>query len=209
MKTSIKTIIALALTTVIISGTTLVASANDNQITVLSETKKIDKINVAGNVEVILVQSANESVKVYDNYYSKNALVQQKEGELRISSFEKKTLTVVVYVASLSSITASNNATVKTSGVFNTLGLDVTLNDKAVANLNTTTVNLFTKVNGEATLTLTGSTEDYYAVMGSIAKLNMDRFSALSTNIQSQNVALANNAITNNSLPTGDELYNL
>jgi hypothetical protein len=209
MKTSIKTIIALALTTAVISGTTLAAKANDNQITVLSETKKIDKINVAGNVEVILVQSANESVKVYDNYYSKNALVQQQNGELRISSFDKKPLTVVVYVASLSSITASNNATVKTNGVFNTLGLDVTLNDKASAHLNTNTVNLFTKVNGQANLTLTGSTEDYYAVMGSVAKLNMAQFSALSTNIQSQNVALATIATTLNSLPTGDELYNL
>ena len=192
MKTSIKTLIAVAITAVTLTSSSVIAKAADqNAVTVLSEVKKVNKINVSGNVELILVQSADESVKVNDNYFSKNALVQQKDGELRISSFNKETLTVVVYVTNLSSITASDNATVKTFGKFNTLSLDVNLKDQATATLNTNTISLYTNLTGQSSLTLTGNTTDYSAVMGSVAKVNMAQFAAESTNIQSQNVSIA------------------
>ena len=165
MKTSIKTLIAATLTVVVLTSSALTTKANDNAVTVLSDVKKVNKINVSGNVELILVQSDNQSVKVYDNYYTKNALVQQKDGELRISSYEKETLTVVVYVTSLNSITASDNAIVKTSGKFSALDLDVNLNDNAKAILNTNTISLNTNVKGNADLTLTGTTLAYNAVV--------------------------------------------
>ena len=91
MKTSIKSIIALAVTAVVLTGSTFTVNASEPKTTtVLTSAKKVTKIDVAGNVELILVQSENESVKVYDNYFAKNALVQQKDGELRISSFTKE-----------------------------------------------------------------------------------------------------------------------
>lgn len=209
MKTAIKTLFAIALTTVL--STTVastVKAADNNTITVLSEVKKVNKINVSGNVEVILVQSPTESVKVYDNYYSKNALVQQQDGELRISSFNKETLTVVVYVNSLSTITASDNAKVKTYGKFNALSLDVNLKDNATANLNTNTVSLNSNLSGQSNLTLAGSTSEYNATMGSVAKVNLDQFAAQTTNIQSQNVVIAK-AVAVNELPTSDDLFTL
>lgn len=207
MKTAIKTL-AIALTTILSTTVASTVKADNNTVTVLSEVKKVNKINVSGNVEVILVQSPNESVKVYDNYYAKNALVQQQDGELRISSFNKETLTVVVYVSNLSSITASENAKVKTYGKFNTLSLDVNLKDSAVANLNTNTVNLNSNLSGQANLTLAGSTSAYTATMGSVAKVNLDQFAAETTNIQSQNVVMAK-AATTNELPTSEDLFNL
>ncbi|TKC12645.1 hypothetical protein FA048_03230 [Pedobacter polaris] len=209
MKTSIKSLIALAVTGLVLTTATINVKAEDNtQVTVLSEVKKVNKINVCGNVELILVQSADESVKVYDNYFSKNALVQQKNGELRISSFNKETLTVVVYVTSLTEITASNNASVRTSGKFNTLDLAVNLNDNATAKLNTNTISLSTNVGGQANLTLSGSTTAYDAVLGSVAKVNMEQFVAETTNIKSQNAAIAT-VIAPVTLPTSDDLVNL
>lgn len=208
MKTSIKNLIALTLTAVVLTSTSIAAQAKDNTVTVLSEVKKVNAINVSGNVELILVQSADESVKVYDNYFSKNALIQQKDGELRVSSFNKETLTVVVYVNNLSSISASDNATVKTFGKFSAVNLDVNLKDQAVANLNTNTVNLYTNLSGQANLTLTGTTADYNAVMGSVAKVNMAQFAAESTNIQSQNVRFAKVAAPVE-LPTADDIITL
>lgn len=205
MKTAIKTLFAIALTTVL--STTVASSvkaADNNTITVLSEVKKVNKISVSGNVEVILVQSPNESVKVYDNYYAKNALVQQQDGELRISSFNKETLTVVVYVSNLSSISASDNAKVSTYGKFNALSLDVNLKDNAVANLNTNTINLNSNLNGQANLTLAGSTSTYNATMGSVAKVNLDQFAAENTNIQSQNVVVAKTVATLNDIDASD-----
>ena len=193
MKNSIKNLAAaLTLTGVLFTGSAFANKTTDNpQVTVLAEVKKVNKINVAGNVELILVQSADESVKVYDNYFSKNALVQQKDGELRISSFEKETLTVVVYLAQINEITASNDASVKTSGKFNGLDLSVNLKDNASAQLNTNTISLNTNVNGNANLTLSGTTETLNAVLGSVAKVNMDNFAAQSTSIKSKNVIVA------------------
>ena len=188
MKTSIKTLIALTITAIVLTAASINVKAEDNtRVTVLSEVKKVNKINVAGNVELILVQSADESVKVYDSYFSKNALVQHKDGELRISSFNKETLTVVVYVANLNSINATNNATVTTYGKFNTLSLDVNLSNNATAVLNTNTINLTTNINGSAGLTLSGTTEEYKATMSSFARVNTDNFAAVSTSIQSKN----------------------
>jgi len=188
MKTSIKTLVALAITAVVLTGSTVNSFATEiKKETVLAEVKKVNKINVSGNVELILVQSTNESVKVYDDYYAKNALVQQKNGELRISSFNKEILTIVVYVNSLTEITATDHASVRTSGKFNTLALDVNLKDNATASLDINTLNLFTNVADSANLTLTGSTESYSSLMGSLAQVNMSKFSSESTNIQSKN----------------------
>lgn len=196
MKTSIKTIIAIALTTVLFATSTVATFAADGKKeTILTDVKKVNKINVSGNVELILVQSTDESVKVYDDYYAKNALVQQKDGELRISSFNKEALTVIVYVNNLTSITASDNASVKTFGKFNAVALDVTLQDKATANLNTNTLELNTNVSGIAKLTLAGATETYNGLMGSFANVNMESFAAESKSIQSKNTAVAKTVV--------------
>ncbi len=187
MNTSIKNLIAATLTLVVLTSTTMITKADDNKVTVLADVKKVNKINVSGNVELILVQSADESVKVYDNYYTNNALVQQKNGELRVSSYNKETLTVVVYVSNLTSITASDNATVKTFGKFSALDLVVNLTDNAKAELNTNTISLNTNVRGNADLTLTGSTLEYNASLNNISKVNMNAFVAESSSIRSQN----------------------
>ena len=44
-----------------------------------------------------------------------------------------------------------------------------------------------TNVADSANLTLTGSTESYSSLMGSLAQVNMSKFSSESTNIQSKN----------------------
>ena len=206
MKTSIKNLFAAILTVAIsASATTFVNAKEAKKVTVVSEVKNFSKLNVSGNVEVILVQSQNQSVQVYDNYYAKNALVQAKNGELRISSFDKEKLTVVVYASQLSEITASDNATIKTSGKFNALSLEVNLKNQSKATLNTNTVDLFVKINGEATLNLSGSTTDYNAIIGSVASLNMDKFAAENSSIQSKNTAVVQKVV-NTGLPTEEIL---
>ena len=188
MKTSIKTLISTLLTTVVLTGSAFASSdepKNTNTITVLNQVKNISKLVVSGNVEVFLIQASTESVKVYDSYYSKNALVQQEQGVLRISSFQKETLKVAVYVNNLSSIQASDNATVKTFGKVSFLSLDVILKDKASADIDANTVSLYTSVKDSASLTLSGSTEDHTAVLGSVAKMSMNHFTAASSSVSS------------------------
>jgi hypothetical protein len=207
MKTAIKNLFAAILTVAISASAPAFANAKEaKKVTVLSTVKNFNKLNVSGNVEVILVQSASPSVQVYDNYYAKNALVQEKDGELRISSFDKETLTVVVYASQLNEITASDKAVVKTSGKFSALSLEVNLKDQAKATLNTNTVDLFAKVNDKASLNLSGSTTDYNAVIGSLASLSAEKFTAENSNIQSKNTAVAQKQSVSNSLPTEDIL---
>lgn len=185
MKTSIKTLFAAALSLVVLSSSAFASSdvKDSNKVTVLNQVKNISKIEVKGNVEVILVQAPTESVKVYDSYYSKNALVQQQDGVLRISSFQKETLTVAVYVRNLSSIEASDDSTIKTFGKVNFLSLNVDLKGNAKADINANTVNMYTSVKDSASLKLSGSTTEHYAVLGAKAKMSMDQFAADSTSV--------------------------
>ena len=207
MKTSIKNLFAAILTVAIsASATSLVNATATKKVTVVGEVKKFNKLNVAGNVEVILVQSPNQSVQVYDSYYSKNALVQEKNGELRISSFDKETLTVVVYANQLNEITASDNAVVKTNGKFSALSLAVTLKDQAKAILNTDTIDLFANVNGQSNLTLSGKTTEYIAAINSTSSINMDKFTAENSSIQAKNTAVAQKQSVSTELPSGDVL---
>ncbi|RDC56725.1 hypothetical protein DU508_05845 [Pedobacter chinensis] len=186
MKNSIKNLFAAALVMVTLSGATLAAKASENNAgyTVLNQVKNISKIIVSGNVKLILVQDDKEGVEVYDAYYRKNALVQQQGSELRISSFDKTTLMVVAHVNNISSIEASNTATVATAGNFNVLSLNVVLNDKATADIKANTISLSTTVNDAASLKLEGSTESHIAVVGAESKMKMNEFTAQETNIK-------------------------
>lgn len=184
MKTSIKTLFAATLALVVLTGSAFASTdTKESNVTVLSQVKNINKIVANGNVEVILVQAPTESVKVYDSYYSKNALVQQQDDVLRISSFQKEKLTVAVYVRNLSTIEAADNATVKTFGKINFLSLDVILKDKATADINANTISLYTSIKDNANLKLSGATTDHYAVMGAQAKMSMDQFVADNTSV--------------------------
>lgn len=187
MKIAIKNLFATALTLVVLTSSAFASTTKPlaNKVTVLSQVKNISKIVVSGNVEVLLLQAPVESVKVYDGYYAKNALVQQENGELRISSFEKETLTVAVYVRELSTIELGDNSTVKTYGKVNFLSLDVVLNGSAKADIDANTVNLTTTVKDNAKLALSGSTTDLHVGLTAQAKVNMDRFIAENTSVNS------------------------
>jgi hypothetical protein len=204
MNTSIKNLFASLLTIVVLTSSAFASDdVNSNhKVTVLSQVKNINKVIVNGNVEVILVQAPTESVKVYDTYYSKNALVQQENGILRISSYQKETLTVAVYVRNLSSIEASGNANVKTFGKINFLSLDVILKDKATAEINAETITLYTSIKDNASLKLSGSTTDHTAILGSLAKMSTDQFTAECASVSSiapvyANVKVAKQTLAN------------
>lgn len=217
MKTSIKNLFVVALGLVTMTTS---AFANDNvksvketkvnNVTILNQVKNINKIVVSGNVDVFVMQTPTEGVKVYDSYYSKNALVQQKDGVLRISSFEKERLAVTVYVRNISAIEASDNAAVKTYGKVNFLSLDVILKDRASADINANTINLYTSVKDNSSLKLSGATEEHYALMGTSAKMTTGSFVAARSDVKSiapKYVAQAKTvATTLESLAIADEL---
>lgn len=187
MKTSIKNLIATTFGLIVLTTVSFKVQAEDNNVTVLAEVKKVNKINVSGNVEVIIVQSAEERVNVYDNYYTKNALVQQKDGELRISSYANEKLTVVVYLNQLKSIIASDKAQIRTSGELTSLALDITLKDQASASLNVNAIELNTQVSNAAALNLVGKTIDYNAFVSANSQVKMNGFTTENSSIIANN----------------------
>jgi hypothetical protein len=193
MKTLTKTLFALLVASVTLTSAVSAKTIDvDNNVTTLTSVKNISKIVVSGNVNIILIQDDKESVKVYDKYYSKNAMVQQQGGTLRICSFEDKPLSVVVFVNNLSSIEASNQSKVRTEGRFQLLNLEVKLSDRATADINANTVSLFTSVKDASDLKIAGTTDSHIILMGDLANLTMDQFAANETSISSKpTIALA------------------
>ncbi|MCD8739398.1 DUF2807 domain-containing protein [Mucilaginibacter roseus] len=176
------TIITIATICSLAFGSVNAATAdkfNDNAATVLSDVKNINKIEVRGNVELYVSNSVNDRVKVYNRYYTESALVQNNNGVLRISSYSAKKLVVWVSANDLRSITAYDNATVKSFGTLSAINLNVTLNNKATAQLDIDSYSADVKVNDNAKADLTGSVTDYAINYGGSTSVNYGKLVAM------------------------------
>ncbi|MCC8426661.1 GIN domain-containing protein [Mucilaginibacter sp. UR6-11] len=162
MKTRIVTLITLL--TIVLSVTianAAIPNNNGNQAAVFVATNNISKIEASGNVEVYVTNGDKDQVKVYDKYYAENALVQDKNGVLRIASYTADKLVVLVTVADLRAITASDNATIKSCGTLSAIDLSVVLNNSASAQLKLNALAVNFTVNNHSTANLSGNVNDY------------------------------------------------
>jgi hypothetical protein len=163
MKTGIVTLITIAVIALstTVSGATTINTHNNNNAIVNVAVNNISKIEASGNVEVYITNGDKDDVKVFDKYYSKNALVQTKDGVLRISSYGKDKLVVLVTVSDLRAITAYDNAVIKSKGKLSAIDLIVTLNNNASAQLNLDAYAASFTINNRATANLSGNVNDY------------------------------------------------
>lgn len=177
MKTKFFSIITIL--AVILSFTvTANASSLKDAYTVLSDISAIDKIEVHGNVELFISDAAADQVKVYDNYYSESALVQNKNGVLSIASYKNQKLIVWVSANDLRSVSAYDNAQVKSFGKLSKIEFNVELHDNASAKLNLDAFNASLTVKDNAKADLTGSAN----------QLNLNR--DIESNVKSNNFAV-------------------
>jgi len=182
MKTRIVTLITLL--TIILSVTMASAATKNvdgNQAAVMVATNNINKIEASGNVEVYITNGDKDQVKVFDKYYAKNALVQDKDGVLRISSYTAEKLVVLVTVTDLHSITANDNATVKSYGTLAAIDLNVTLNNNASAQLKLDAFAADIIVNNRATANLSGNVNDYSLKYSQSSTVNKTELVAANT----------------------------
>lgn len=181
MKTKISTIsrsliLVLVLITITSSRNPAKAAEPAAKTTLLTGVKNISRIEVSGNVEILLTQGAEEQVKVYDEYYSKNALVQWEDGVLRISSYQDKKLTVLVGVTHVQSISAAGNAVIRSVNRLSSIDLEVCLKDNAAAFLDAQALNLATSLTDFAKLELSGEAESQQIIMSEAAQLKAESF---------------------------------
>ncbi|QQL50474.1 GIN domain-containing protein [Mucilaginibacter ginkgonis] len=126
----------LTIITVLIALISTSTAFGNNASTVLKETGAINKIEVRGNVDLYVSDATSDQIKVYNKYYAENALVQNKNGLLRITSYNNEKLVVWVSATDLRSITAYDNATVNSFGNLSKIEFNVELHNRAQANLN-------------------------------------------------------------------------
>lgn len=179
MKTTILTLIAaVTLTTTGIANAEVKPVTNNNNTTVLTEVTRINQIEARGNVEVYITNGAKDEVKVFDNYYAQNALVQGNNGTLRISSYTKDKLVVLVTVTDLRSVSAYDNAAIKSKGTLSALELDVKLNNTATAQLKLDAITANVTANDRAKADLSGSVEDYSLTYAQSSTVNRTELTA-------------------------------
>lgn len=172
---TIVAIIALAFGTVNVSNA---ATKKHNVVTVLENVKNINNIEVHGNVQVYVSDGPADQVKVYNDYYAENALVQNQNGTLRISSYKAEKLVVWVTVNELKSINAYDNAEVSSFGKLSEIELGVNLFDNATANLNIDSYTADINVNDHAKATLTGAAGECNLAYSQSATVNHVSFTA-------------------------------
>jgi hypothetical protein len=146
--------------------------------TVLTEVGNISEIEVHGNVQLYITSGSDEKVKVYNNYYAENALVQQQNGVLRISSYTADKLVVWVTVNDLAKLSVFDNAEVKSFGKFSALDLAVDLHNNALANLDLDAVKASFLLTDRAKADLSGSVEKSDMKYGRATSLNVTNFTA-------------------------------
>ena len=141
-----------------ISTTTYAATSSKEEVsTVLTDVSNISEIEVHGNVQVYLTSASDDKVKVYNNYYADNALVQEESGVLRITSYSTDKQVVWVNVKNLSKLTVYDDAAVKSFGKFSAIDLNVTLFGDAVAQLDMDAFSASFTVTGHSKADLSGS----------------------------------------------------
>jgi hypothetical protein len=174
MKTTILTI-AIAVSTLLgISQTTFAATRSSQPVsTQLTDVTNISEIEVRGNVQLYLSDGNTDKVKVYNNYYSENALVQDQNGVLRITSYGTEKLVVWVTVSQLAKLSAFDNVEVKTFGKLSSLDLEVKLFNNASAKMNVDAFTANISLDGRAKADLSGTVTE--------GKIQYARSSSLNT----------------------------
>lgn len=157
MKTTILTLAFLTAAIIGTTKTTFAADKNtDKGATVLTEVSSINAIEIRGNVELYVSNGTTDQVKVYNQYYSDNAMVQDEKGVLRIASYSAQKLTVWVTASQLQKLSVYDNACVKSFGTLSAINLDVALYNNATAQLNLDAFDAAITLNNNAKANLAG-----------------------------------------------------
>lgn len=162
MKTNLIAIFTVVVTVLGIANSTQAAVNNNNNAgVVLTDISKINKIEIYGNVKVYVSNGDADQVKVYNRYYSESALVQSRNGVLRISSYKAEKLEVWVTAKELNAITAYDNAEVKSFGNLSAIELDVKLYNNASADLKLDAFSAAVTMNDKTRANLSGNVNEY------------------------------------------------
>ncbi|RZK90768.1 MAG: hypothetical protein EOO98_07680 [Pedobacter sp.] len=186
MKASIKTLFATGLIALAIT-----TSANANNTVNATNTISASAVNIAsikklvvkGNVEVTLSQDKKASV-LFTTEGKENVSVKKNGNTIYVSSTENAK--IVLYVDDIYRLDVADQAVVNSESPLSFKYLQVFLGDDAKLGLNAKTEDLYTKINNNAQLSLSGNTDKYKVEMDKTSKLELNRFKSKNTETASE-----------------------
>jgi len=177
MKTKMLSIALMFVVMSAITKSTYAATVN-SAATVLTDIKSINKIELHGNVELFISDNAAEQVTVYNKYYAESALVQNSKGVLRITSYGTEKLIVWVTSDNLRTISAYDNAEVKSFGDVSKIEFNIDLHDSATAKLNFNAYSANVTLKDNAKIELSGTVNEFNLNHNRGSAIINDNFSA-------------------------------
>jgi len=179
MKTLTKTLIASALTGIILTSSTIATFAaipNHKLVSFKTGTITFNKVVISGNVKVILVKGQEEEVRIDEYYNPSKTTIARKGYQLLINSTEKHPITITVTIKDLNRIQAFGNASVVTKGTLNLTCLQIFLNDNATADVKTNANSMYTILKDDSTLKLSGSADSHTYIANNMGNINFENF---------------------------------
>src|ERR1700712_3331255 len=178
MKTKILSLIALFIITSGISKSTYAKTVTTADYTILKDIRAVNRIEVRGNVELFISDDQTEQVKVYNKYYAESALVQAANGVLRITSYNAEKLVVWVSMNDLRSVSAYDNAEVRSFGKLSKIEFSIDLHNYASANLNLDAYSAHVILRDHADVNLSGNATEFSINHNTASVVNNHDFSA-------------------------------
>lgn len=191
MKTLFKNVIKTAFVALILTIFCLPANAqlDNNKISKNTSLKTFRRISVSGNVEVTVVQSANEGITYAESSVGK-VKVMQLGDLIMIKPAAKQIAKVILYVKDIYRIIGEDQAVINTEGELKTVYLQVFLKGKAIANLNSTSSCIYTILEDDSELDLDGSTAEQFFEKSKNSKLKMSSFACVNPIIRQRKNSL-------------------
>lgn len=179
MKKVILSVITMFIVVLGVANSTYAANLTNQAVTVLTGISNINKIEVHGNVLLYVSDGNTDVVKVYNQYYGESALIQSKNGVLRISSYKAEKLVVWVTSNDLRSISAYDNAEVSSFGNLSKIEFNVDLHNNSIAKLDLNTYSANVTINDNAKADLIGNANEYNLNNYSGTSINNSNFTAV------------------------------
>ncbi|WP_162618581.1 GIN domain-containing protein [Pedobacter yulinensis] len=185
MKTSFKTLFAVAMSAILCTSGAFAASAttvHPLNIGKANHPNGVRKIIAEGNVEIIVVQGKTEAVR-YLGEANCRARITQRGDALRIVSNETEPERIEVSVKDIYRIEASGKAKIITRDELKMQFLQIILKDDAQADVSANVEGLYTLLQNKSALKLRGFAGDHSLNMGRVASITMDKFNSLRSSV--------------------------
>nr|WP_068889925.1 DUF2807 domain-containing protein [Pedobacter panaciterrae] len=192
MKTLTKALFGTALAAIFLTSSAMTTfAANKIEVTSVKTTSGgINKVWVAGNVKIVLIQNDKEGVFVDENFNADKTSVLRKGQTLYINSTEGNQVTINVSVKDLQRVEAAGSSVVITKGKFDVKYLQLFLSQSATAKIKSTVGSLYTVISDDAVLMMSGSSDEHTLIASNMENVKFNDFASLKTENLSAEVIL-------------------